>query len=243
MLYLFESKDQDDGVETATKRIQALQGERAQALQQELTAIQNEDDAVKHKSFWDDLGGICGEIAKVAGVVASVAAAVATCGAATPLAAVAIAGAVLSSAGFVDGEFHVLEQLGVHDKTAGFIDMGLSLGGAVCSAGAGIVAGGPAASSTTAIIGRTATVVAGITTVGSAASTIAAGEEQANIDRADADQIAATALSDHALRRIQQVIEDTQDSDQKSKSIKKTIANTMAIENETATSAAAAIRG
>jgi hypothetical protein len=243
VMYLFESKGQKADVSEGTHRIRALQGERAQALQKELAAIQQEDEALKQKSFWDDLGSVCGEIAKVAGVVASVAAAVATCGAAAPLAAVAIAGAVLSTAAFADGELHVLRSLGVDDKTAGFIDMGMSLGGALCSAGAGLAASEQTASSTVSIVSRTATVVTGVTAVGSATSTIEAGREQANVDRADADQILASALSDHLLRTIQQVIDDVQDSDDKSKQIMKTIASTKGIENETATIAAGSIKG
>jgi hypothetical protein len=243
VLYLFESKDQQDNVSEGTKRIGSLQDERSQALQKELTAIQQEDQALANKSFWDDLGGICGEIAKVAGVVASIAAAVVTCGAAAPIAAVAIAGAVLSTAAFADGELHVLRALGVDDRTAGFIDMGMSLTGALCSAGAGIAAGGATASSTLSTISRTAAIVTGVSAVGTATSTIQAGREQANVDRADADQVLASALSDHLQRAIQGVIDEVQDNDEKAKQIMKTIVSAKGIENETATIAAGSIRG
>jgi hypothetical protein len=242
-MYLFESKDQQENVNGGTARIRGLQTERAQALQKELAAIQQEDEALKHKSFWDDLGSVCGEIAKVAGVVASIAAAVATCGAAAPLAAVAIAGAVLSTAAFADGELHVLRSLGVDDKTAGFVDMGMAVTGALCSAGAGLAAGPQAASSTVSYVSRTAAVVTGVTAVGSATSTIEAGQEQANVDRADADQVVASALSDHLLRSIQRVIDEVQDTDEKSKQIMKTIATTKGIANQTVTIAAGSIRG
>ncbi len=243
VIYLFESKDQQDDANSGTRRIQALQAERSQALQKELAAIQQEDEALKHRSFWDDLGSICGEVAKVAGVVASVAAAVATCGAATPLAVLAVAGAAMSTAAFVDGEFHVLHALGVDDKVAGFIDLGMSLGGAACSLGAGMAAGGQAASSTATTIGRGATVVTGASAAAAGTAAIEAGQEQANADRADAGQVVAEAMSDHLLRTIQSVIDEVQDSDEKSKQIMKTIVSTKGVENDTAETAAGAIQG
>jgi hypothetical protein len=243
VMYLFESKDQQDDVNSGTKRVQALRSERSQAVQKELAAIQQEDDASKHKSFWDDLGSICGEVAKVAGVVASVAAAVVTCGAATPLAVLAVAGAVMSTAAFVDGEFHVLHALGVDDKIAGYIDLGLSIGGAACSLGAGLAAGGQVASSTATTIGRGASVVSGASAVAAGTAAIESGQERANVDRADADQVVAEAMSDHLLRTIQSVIDEVQDSDEKSKQIMKTIVSTKGIQNDTAETAAGAVQG
>jgi hypothetical protein len=242
-IYLFESKDSNDQLQSGTDRVRGLQTERAQALQKELSAIQQEDDAVKHKSFWDSLGSVLGEVAKVAAVVASVAAAVVTCGAAAPLAAVAIVGVVLSTAAFVDGEFHVLRALGVDDKTAGFIDLGMSIGGALCSGGAALASSAQTASSTVVTIKTTATVVTGVTAVGGGVATIESGQAQAGIDRADADQVVAEALSDHYLRSIQTIIDEVQDSDEKSKQILKTIVAAKGIENDTAAIAAGSIKG
>ena len=67
------------------------------------------------------------------------------------------------------------------------------------------------------------TVVTGVTAVGGGVATIESGQAQAAIDRADADQVVAEALSDHYLRSIQTVIDEVQDSDEKSKQILKTI--------------------
>jgi hypothetical protein len=243
MLYLFESKDQQLGVDSGTKQITALQNERHQAVAQEQKAIQQAIDAQKNHSFWDDLGSVCAEVAKVAVVVASVAAAVATLGAATPIAAVAIAGAVLSTASFADGECHLLQSLGVDAGTAGWIDTGMAVGGGLLSCGAGIAAGGQAASSTLSTVSRAGSVVAGVGAIGSASAGIEAGRAQARSDQAAADQVVAQAQSDHALRRMQMVIDDTQSSDQQAQRMMGTIANTMTIRDQTALSAATAVRG
>jgi hypothetical protein len=243
MLYLVESSDQELGVNECAKRIAALQAERHQALDQEQRAIQQAIDASKQRGFWDTLGNICGEVAKVAAVVASVAAAVATLGAATPIAAVAIAGAVLSTASFADSELHVLRALGVDDKTTGWVDLGMSLGGAALSVGAGIAAGGRLASSLPSFIDRTSAIVVGAGEVGKGACGIEAGQAQAQNDQAAADQVAARAQSDGAARRMRATVTQAQTSDQQSERIMETIANTKTVQNETSLSAAIAVRG
>ncbi|MDP8998775.1 MAG: hypothetical protein M3O46_01540 [Myxococcota bacterium] len=243
MLYLFESKDQQLSVQAGTSKIAALQSERHQALQQEQQAIQQAADAANHHSFWDSLGSICGEVAKVAAVVASIAAAVVTWGAATPIAALAIAGAVLSTAAFADGELHVMQSLGVNAETAGWIDTGMAIGGAVMSCGAGMFAGANVASSTGTILSKASSVVAAAGAIGKGASTVVAGKAQAQSDLAAADEVAAQARSNHAQRIIQTIIDETQTSDEESRRIMGTISNTKTIQSETTLAAATAVRG
>lgn len=243
MLYLFESSDQQLGADEGTKKVAALQSERHQAIEQEQRAIQQAVDASKQHGFWDTLGSICGEVAKVAAVVASIAAAVGTLGAATPIAAVAIAGAVLSSASFADSELHVLHALGVDDQTTGWVDLGMSLGGAALSVGAGVAAAGRVASGLPSFIGRTGAVVAGAGEVGKGACGIAAGQAQADADRAEADRVAALAQEDQGAARTRSAIVEAQTSDQQSQQIMETIANTKAVRNETSLGAAIAVRG
>jgi hypothetical protein len=159
MLYLLESKDGKDREKAGVSRVRGLEAQRADALRKEQEAIRQQDEAAKNHGLFDQMGNVCGEVAKVAAVVGSVAAAVGTAGAATPLAAVAIGGAVLSTVGFADGELHVLQKLGIDEKTAGWVDMGLSMGGMAAGVGAGLAAGGAAASQATEVVSRTAAVV------------------------------------------------------------------------------------
>jgi hypothetical protein len=235
MLYLFESQDQQLGVDEGTKQISALQTDRHQALQREQAAIAQAIAAEHDHSFWDDLGSVFGEVAKVAAVVVSVAAAVVSCGAAAPLAAVAIAGAILSTASFVDGEFHVLRSLHVDANVAGWIDTGMAIGGAICSAAAATGAMG--------VVERGGAIVAGAGAVGDGAARIAAGQAQGRADQAAADQIAAQAVSDQSLRRTQIVLDDTQSSDTAARRALGVIADTDTIQNETTEAAAAAVQG
>jgi hypothetical protein len=243
LLYFFEGKDRQLGVEAGTKKISALQDERHKLLHDELKAIQQAIDAQKNRSFWDDLGSVFGEVAKVAAVVASVAAAVVSCGAATPIAALAIAGAVLSTAAMADGEFHVLHALGVDDATAGSIDLGMSIGGVVMSLGAGMLAGGTAATGAASTLSKGSAVVAGAGAIGSSAAKIEAGNAQADGERAAADEALAAARSDHTLRLMQLIINDAQNSDQQSEKIMKTIIGTESIQQDTTLTAATAVRG
>jgi hypothetical protein len=243
MLYLFESKDRQDGESVGAHKVQGLETDRNKALQDEQKAITQQDEAMRDKSCWDNLGNLCGEVAKVAGVVASIATAVGTCGAATPLAALAIGGAVLSTAGFVDGETHVLQSLGIDERTADGIDMGLSLGGLAGSVGAGIAAGETVASRTTEVVSRTASVAAGVTAVGKGAAEIGSGQALARLDRADADQIAAAADSGDLQRQVLCVIGEVRSDDDQAKQILSTIASTKTLQNQTAVGAAIAVKG
>lgn len=232
-LYLFESRDRQLGVEDGSKKLIALQGERHAELRKEQDAIRQAVDAEQQHGFWDGLGDVFGQIAKVAAVVASVAAAVATAGAAAPLAAIAIGGAVLSSAALVDGELHVLQKLGVDAKTAGIVDMGMSIGGAVSSVGAGIAAGARATSAATTVLERGGAVVAGLGQVGKGVSTIEAGCAQARDDQAAADQIASRGRSEHLQRMILLLLDSTRGSDEQSGAIEKTIVSAKTIQNDT----------
>jgi hypothetical protein len=243
MIYLFEAKDQQLGVAASQKKIAGLEDERHALLAQEEQAIQHAIDAQKNRSFWDDLGSVFGEVAKVAAVVASVAAAVVTVGAATPIAALAIAGAVLSTASFADGELHVLHTLGVDDKTAGWIDMGMALGGSAMSFGAAIAAGGQVASSAVSTFGKAAGVVGGAGAIGTAAAKIAEGQALADGDQAAADEVLAAARSDHATRLMQLIIGDAQTSDEQSQKIMRAIVTSKTIQDDTTLAAAAGVRG
>jgi hypothetical protein len=243
LLYFFESKDQDLGVDEGTKRIQGLQVERNQSLVQERQAISKEDDAVKSHSFWSDLGNILGDVAKVAGIVAAVAVTVCTAGSAAPVAALAIAGIILSSASFVDGEFHVLQKLGVDQKAAGWVDTSMAVAGAVCSFGAGLASAGGAVVNTASAIGRAASIASGVTSMAQGAATVEAGRAQSQCDEAGADEVQAVATSAAALRFMQVVISETESSDDSSKQIMATIGVTKSIQNSTVVAAAMAVRG
>ncbi len=243
LLYFFESKDQNMCVDEGTKRIQGLQAARNQSLVQERQAIAKEDDAVKSRGFWGDLGNILGDVAKVAGIVAAVAVTVCTAGSAAPVAALAIAGIILSSASFVDGEFHVLQKLGVDPKAAGWLDTGMAVVGAVCSFGAGAASAGGAAVDTASTIGRAASVASGVASMAQGATTIEAGRAQSQCDDAGADEVRAVAQSADAMRFMQVVISETESSDDSSKQIMATITLTKGIQNSTAVAAATAVRG
>jgi hypothetical protein len=221
VLYYCDAKEQQFGIREGQQRLQALQTERRQALQQELDAIEKLVEAAHHKSFWDDLGSICSEIAKVAAVVVSVAAAVASCGAASPLAAVAVAGAVLSAAGFADNELHVLQRLGVSSELAGIVDTGLSVGGAVCSLG---TAGLPSTA-----IGRVSAVVEGVGAIGSGAAAIGSANALADADRAAADQVASEGNQSALRRLIVHLLEELKGSADQSEQTLTTIGKTVEV--------------
>ena len=233
MMYLIESKNQQIGISAGTKSIEGKQQDGQKAFQKELTAIQQQDQAAKHKSFWDKLGSICGDVAKVAGVVASIAAAVATCGAASPLAAVAVAGAVLSTAGFADSQFGILQKLGVNSNLAGILDAGMSIGGAVTSVGAGLLSGGQAAASTASTVSKVAGGVGGVGQVGQGAGTIGSAYAQRDEDTADANEEASEVQQANLQRLIMQTLGEMKDADQKQSQTLQTITSIKGTQDQT----------
>jgi hypothetical protein len=142
MIYLLESKDRGLTLQKGKRDIQTDQKERDEALRQEIEQIQKAAEAAKHHGFWDDVGNVCLTIGKVAAVVGSIAVAVVSCGAGTAVAALVIVGCLMSTAGFAEGQFHVLEKLGVDPETANWVGVGLSVGGMVASCGAGLLTSG-----------------------------------------------------------------------------------------------------
>lgn len=91
--------------------------------------------------FWGTLGKCCTKIGKVGAVAAAVVAVGATGGAAAPL-ALAVTGAVLSAGAFAQGETHVLQKLGMSDAVAVKFEIGMSVGGALATGGAGALSSG-----------------------------------------------------------------------------------------------------
>lgn len=96
----------------------------------------NMKEIADNPKFWRELAKGAMEVAKWAAVVVAAAVAVFTCGAGTVLLALAIAAVVLSAAAAVDSDTHVCAKAFGED-TANKIDLGLSIGSAVCSMGAG----------------------------------------------------------------------------------------------------------
>ncbi len=238
MMFLIQSKDQQVGFNTSATEIHSDQNANAQAYKTEQAAIQKQEQAEKHKSFWDKLGSICGDIAKVAGVVASIAAAVATCGAASPLAAVAIAGAVLSTAGFADSTFGILKKLGVSDKLTNILDASMSIGGAAMSVGAGLISGAQAAASTASTVSKVAGGVSGVGQVGHGVSAVGSGEAQCADDKATADQVASESQQAEYGRMMTELLGQMKDEQERSSKLLQTISGIKTTENQTALYAA-----
>lgn len=232
MLYLFQSESQQMGLTSSQTDIKSVQKQQDAAVVKEQSDLNKAAEAARHKSFWQKIGSICGDVAKVGSVVASIAAAVATCGAATPIAALAIAGAVLSTAGFVASETNVLQKLGVSDKLANILDTVMSVGGGLMSMGAASAA--QAASTMT----TTAAIVSGAGSVGQGTAKIATGYAQRNEDSASADAVADESTQDQMLRVIKQLIAEAKNADSQSSQQLGTIAETKGMQNATAEMAA-----
>lgn len=200
-MYLLTSKQQALDVSNGRDNINRVQEQRAEAYKQEIEAIKQAIEAASHHSFWDSVASVALTIGKVAAVVGSIAVAVGTGGAGV-VGVIAVAGALLSSAGFVEGEAHVLEKLGVDEGTATWVGIGLSVGGAACTGGAALAADAGEISATACTIQKVATATTGAAAMAGGVAKIEAGQYQGDQEDALAD--AAKAQMDQA--RMQRLL-------------------------------------
>lgn len=170
------------------------------------------DATIDSKQFWSDLEKGALEVAKWAAVAGSTALAVVSCGAAAPIAALAIIGAVASCAAAADSTFGILEKLGLSKDTAMWMDVGLSLGGALCSGGAGVAEALSATSTKAAETAvRTGAIVADATSGGADVAGGLAHIEVATFERDEkllaADTKEAQARQAQIEKRIQALLD------------------------------------
>ena len=216
-LYVFISKQQSLDVGNGKDNINSAQRSRDEAYKQEMEAIRAAVEAAKHHSFWDSVASIALTVGKVAAVVGSIALAVGTGGAGV-VAVLAVAGAVLSTAGFVQSETHVLEKMGVDEGTATWVGIGLSVGGAACSGGAGLLSSAGETAAGASTVFKVSSAASGVALVAGGAAKIESGHyagEQAD-DLAEA--LKAQLEQARLQRMLMMMLDDlqaSQDSDDK----------------------------
>ena len=111
--------------------------------------------------------------------------------------ALAIAGAALSSASLLQSETHFLQQMGMSDDMACKMEIGLGVGAAVCTGGAGTLA---EAEGTLEAAQQGLVITSGAATAAEGASTIQVGRLESDARKAEADALEAR-LEDERLRR------------------------------------------
>jgi len=194
---VLEAMSHGVGLEAAIKDVNLLRQQKQAEWDKQKAALMQAMKAKEHSSFWGKLGKICGNVGKIAAVVASVAVAVGTGGAGAPL-VLAVAGVCLSTAALAQGEFHILQKLGVSDKLAGYIEIGTAVASVACSFGAAAFKGTEAVSAfqkimstggkVVAIGGAVATGAAGVAVIEKGMADGAAEDWNANAERAKLDE-------------------------------------------------------
>ena len=184
-LLVLEAMSRGVGLETAIKNVNLVRQQKKAEWEKQKAALMQAMKAKEKSSFWGKLGKICGTIGKIAAVVASVAVAVGTGGAGAPL-VLAVAGACLSAASLAQGEFQILQKLGVSDKVAGYIEIGMAVASVACSFGASALQGAEAVTTFQKIMSTSGKVVAISGAVASGAAGVAAIQKgQADGDAQD----------------------------------------------------------
>jgi hypothetical protein len=210
------------GMTRAIENVNYLRSEQRAEWENQKAAIFAAAEAREDGGFWESVGKVCGAVGKVAGVVAAVAVVVGTGGAGAPL-VLAAAGAVLSGAALAEGEFQILDKLGVDAKAAPWIQAGLALAGAACTMGAAYVGG----AQTVTQLQKAVHVTGKVTTIGGGAADVAQGV--AIIGKAKADEKVENCNADflranlEATRAEQMLIRILDDLEEGEKSFRRTV--------------------
>ncbi len=223
-IYALLSQDRRAGMKQKTSDVKAKLDLRKAAREEARYLMQKAEEDAKKGGFLRDVAESCSTIGMVAAIVGSVAVAVGTGGAGAPF-VFAVAGAVLSSAAFVQNQSHVLQKWGMSKKAAGWTEFGLSMGAGACSLGAAATQVAAAKSAQEAAkvgsdvqrIGRAAGVaaggVSGVATIGSGAATWRAGVADGASQNHMADALKANLRAQQLSRLIDQVLTEIEDSD------------------------------
>lgn len=171
--------------------------------------------AQKKGGFWHKLGKLCGTIGKIAAFAAAAAATVTTFGAGAPL-LLTVAAVTLSSAALAQQQWHVLQSLGVSDKVAGWLEIGMGVGSAALTGGVALASTGARVSTLGTIARYTNLGAAGVNAGAQGvnggatiAETQANGEAQDAMADATNDQLAESHLQ-QMLLEVVAAIEDNE---------------------------------
>jgi hypothetical protein len=213
-LLILQSRSRTIAMDRTVANINSLRQEQQEEWERQKAALFQAAQAQEESSFWGSIGEVCGVVAKVAAVAASAALAVSTAGAGTPF-VLAVAGACLSGAAMAQGEFHVLEKLGVDSVDAGWIEIGLCLTGASCSFGAAwqgaASLNGLQDMATTA--GRIASGVSGASTLAQAGATKAKSDADSEMEERYADAESAQLEESRLQQLFARILDDLQASE------------------------------
>lgn len=219
-LYALFSKSRQQNLSSRVKDINNARRLKRQEWARAKAALMKALRARKKGGFFKKLAKSCLKLARYAAVAAAVALAVGTGGAGL-VGALAIAGAAMSCTAMAQSETNILQRLGISDTWANRIEVGLTVGSAACTAGAGaatLCGAGAQASAAGNTMGTAAAGVQGVSTVGAGLATWQASK--ADSESMDHEADAAKAQAEEArlermLVEIMTEIESSEEADQR----------------------------
>jgi hypothetical protein len=183
---------------------------KAKAYKEYKAALKKAHEARKKGGFWKKTAKLCSKLGKYGAVVAAVAIAVGTGGVGTP-AALAIAGAALSSASLLQSETQFLQKMGMSDEMASYTEIGLGVGGAICTGGA---SGMAEADATIEAVEQGVAVTSGAANVAGGVATIKAGRYEGEARDREADALSARLEQQQLLRMFNQILDQIEGGEQ-----------------------------
>lgn len=209
-LLALQSKSRQLQLDSGMKDIQNNKRLKAKAYKEFKTALKKAQEAKKKGGFWKKTARFCKKVGKYGAVVAAVAVVAGTGGVGTP-AVLAIAGVALSSASLAQGETQFLQKMGMSDEMAAYTEIGLGVGGAVCTGGASAMSGG---STAIEAVEQGVAVTSGAADVAGGVATIKAGRYEGEARDREADALSARLDQQQLLRMFDQILDQLESGEQ-----------------------------
>lgn len=207
-LYALMSDARRTGFDASRGNAEGLRARKQVARDRALRELRHAEEKARDAGNFLGIGGDLGEIAKIAAVVAAVGFAVSTGGAGV-VGVLAVSGAILSSAAMVLEKTEWLEDAGLDPKTATYVEIGLWVGGAACTGGAGIASLGGSAAATASqlqkvgsFLGSAGTIISGASATGAGYAKWQQGECEGEAADLMADATADRAKAERADRML-----------------------------------------
>jgi len=209
-LLALQSKSRQLQLDSGMKDIQNNKRLKAKAYKEFKAALKKAQQAKKKGGFWKKTARFCKKVGKYGAVVAAVAVVAGTGGVGTP-AVLAIAGVALSSASLAQGETQFLQKMGMSDDMAAYTEIGLGVGGAVCTGGASAMSGG---STAIEAVEQGVAVTSGAADVAGGVATIKAGRYEGEARDREADALSARLEQQQLLRMFDQILDQLESGEQ-----------------------------
>ncbi len=203
-LLILESKSRELQKECDVKDVKYNIKQKKVAFEKFKKALEKARKKKKKGGFWKGVSKFCHKLGKLGSVVAATAVVVGT-GGVGAVGVLAIAGMVMSSASVLQDETQFMQKMGMSDSFAATLNLGLTIGGAICSGGAAGAANAGAAVET---VQKGVSLTSSASTMAGGVADIQSGKYEAAALKHEADAKKENLQEQHLMRVFEELLDE-----------------------------------